>query len=54
MKKVQLTEDEIEMLLHGYDAWVANDGDTEYSGYSKKQRRAMKSARKVLEDVLNA
>jgi len=39
MKKVQLTEDEIEMLLNGYDAWAANDGDTEYGGYSKKERR---------------
>ena len=54
MKTVKLTEDEIEMLLHGYDAWAANDGDTEYGGYSKKERRAMKSARKVLNDVLNA
>ena len=54
MKKVQLTKDEIIMLLHGYDAWLNNDGDTEDSGYSKKERRAMKSAFKVLTDVLNA
>jgi len=42
------------MLLHGVDAWVANDGDTEYGGYSRKQRKAMRSARQVLDDVLNA
>ena len=54
MKTIKLTEEEIEMLLHGYDAWVANDGDTEYGGYSRKQRRVMKSARQVLNNVLNA
>lgn len=54
MKKVQLTKDEIEMLIHGFHAWIVNDGDTEDGGYSKKERRAMKSAFKVLTDVLNA
>ena len=54
MKKVQLTKDEIIMLLHGYDAWLNNDGDTEDSGFSKKERRAMKSARQVLDNALNA
>lgn len=54
MKKVQLTKEEIIMLLHGYDAWAANDGDTEYGGYSKKERRSMKSAAKVLRDILNS
>jgi len=54
MKTIKLTEEEIEMLLHGYDAWVLNDGDSEYGGYSREQRKAMKLARKVLNDVLNA
>ena len=54
MKKVQLTEDEILMLLHGYQAWLNNDGDTEDSGFSKQERKAMKSAYNVLVDVLNA
>jgi len=52
MKTIKLTEDEIEMLLHGYDAWAANDGDTEYGGYSRKERKNMKSARKVLWSAL--
>tara|TARA_R100001198_G_C5126479_1_gene146720 strand:- start:17 stop:181 length:165 start_codon:yes stop_codon:yes gene_type:complete len=54
MKKVQLTKDEIIMLLHGYDAWAANDGDTEDSGFSKKERKSMNSAAKVLNNILNA
>ena len=54
MKKVQLTKDEIIMLLHGYDAWAANDGDTEDSGFSKKERKSMNSAVKVLKNILNA
>ena len=54
MKKVQLTELEIQMLLHGYHAWAANDGDTEDSGFSKKERRTMHSAAKVLENTLNS
>jgi hypothetical protein len=54
MKKVQLTELEIQMLLHGYQAWTANDGDTEDSGFSKKERRSMNSAARVLENILNS
>jgi len=54
MKKVQLTKEEIIMLLHGYDAWIANDGDTEDSGFSKKERRSMNSAAKILKDILNS
>ena len=54
MKKVQLTKDEILMLLHGYNAWAANDGDTEDGGFSKKERRSMNSAARVLENILNS
>ena len=54
MKKVQLTKDEIIMLLHGYNARAANDGDTEDSGFSKKERKSMNSAAKVLNNILNA
>lgn len=54
MKTIKLTEDQIEMLLHGYENWAANDGDTEYGGYSKQEIKNMKSARKVLVDALNA
>ena len=54
MKTVKLTKGEIEMLLHGYDAWAANDGDTEDGGFSKKDIENMKSAYKVLSDVLNS
>ena len=54
MKTIKLTEDEIKMLLHSCDAWAVNEGDSEYGGFSKKERKAMKSARKVLNDILNA
>lgn len=54
MKTVKLTKQEINMLLHGYYAWLNNDGDTEDSGFSKQERKDMKSAYNILIDVLNA
>ena len=50
MKKVQLTKEEIEMVLHAIDSWkMTNHGE-----HSKKERRSMKSAAKVLRDILNS
>ena len=59
MKKVQLTKEEIIMLLHGIQDWrhemYRDDSpDPEDSGFTKKQLRAMESAQKVLINILNA
>ena len=62
---VKLTKGEIEMLLLGSKramrvdseiliSGMFNDGDTEGGGFSKKQRKDMSSAYKVLSDVLNS
>lgn len=59
MKKVQLTEDEIFMVLNAIQDWrhemYRDDSpDPEDSGFTKKQLRAMESAQKVLINILNA
>ena len=50
MKKVQLTKEEIEMVLHAIDSWkMTNHGE-----HSKKELRAVDSAERVLKGILNA
>ena len=58
MKKVQLTEDEIFMVLNAIQDWrhemYRDDSpDPEELGFTKKQLRAMESAQKVLINILN-
>ena len=59
MKKVQLTEDEIFMILNAIQDWrhemYHNDSPSpEECGFTKKQIAAMESAQKVLIDILQA
>ena len=53
MKKVQLTKEEMKMILHAIHEWKTGNYD-ESSGFSKKQLRAMDSAEKVFIDILNS
>ena len=58
MKKVQLTEDEIFMVLNAiqdgrHEMYRDDSPDPEDSGFTKKQLRAMESAQKVLINILN-
>ena len=59
MKKLQLTKDEILMLLDAINEWESatyhdDSPNGEQSGFNKKQLRSMDSAKKVLLGVLNA
>ncbi len=59
MKKVQLTKDEILMLLDSIREWELGvyeqeDESKGSSGFNKKQLRSMNSAKKVLLGILNA
>tara|TARA_B100001094_G_scaffold328387_1_gene388691 strand:+ start:2288 stop:2440 length:153 start_codon:yes stop_codon:yes gene_type:complete len=50
MKKVQLTKEEIEIILHAIEAWAM----TNHGEYSKKELRSMDSAQKVLINSLES
>ena len=52
MKKVQLTEEEILMLLDAIHEWKSGNFN-EDSGFTKKKLRSMDSAERVLLGILN-
>lgn len=58
MKRIQLTKDEIFIILTAIHEWnhstYSDSDDGKKSGYSKKELRAMKSAEEVLKNILKS